>query len=635
MANVIRVRRGLEANRSLVTPLEGELLYTTDEKKVYIGDGSTSGGIPVGNGDVVGPSSSTDNAIARYDGTTGKIIQSSSVYIDDDGKVGIGTTSPDSLLHIENTDVSGSPAIQLVNNGGIGGATYQMIDIGSGTDWKFKATATGQFKIRDNENAKDVIVIDNNATANSLYISPTTVGSATLAGTGNRMVIAGPTGTLSTQVIPTGSGDVVGPVSSSNEKIAVFDGTTGKVIKEVPVTITDEGFIEIAGNYELPINAPAGVLTSDGFGGTGFKRPDFGLAFSWMLDTVSQEPDFGYFRASTTDTSSLTGIEINFYDIDDEDIGEIIGNIVDGTILKISNVGRGEWALYKMENAAGGSSNWSSFPITHLSGTLGSLTNGTVYQLSFHSKGLTAEHITSLPLVSTLSAIDKIPYVDGTILKQLAITTLMSYISSNISAVTSISTGSGLDNSASTGSVSITLDFGELIIIGPGLIDPALDYFVVDTNYNGNNRLKFADTLLSFFDDDLSTTTSTANKIAKRDASGYLQAEDFVLGSDIRLKKDIREAEYTELKTEYKLFVYHKDESNRLRFGLIADELIKIRPQYVTEDENGMLNVSYIDVHSEEIFNLKEENKQIKKELAELREEMNNLKKVINNVRNR
>jgi len=47
MANTFRLKRGLESNRSSQTPAEGELIYTTDEKKVYIGDGSTSGGIPI------------------------------------------------------------------------------------------------------------------------------------------------------------------------------------------------------------------------------------------------------------------------------------------------------------------------------------------------------------------------------------------------------------------------------------------------------------------------------------------------------------------------------------------------------------------------------------------------------------
>lgn len=40
-----------------------------------------------GTGDVVGPSSATDNAAARFDTTTGKLIQSSAVAIDDSGNV--------------------------------------------------------------------------------------------------------------------------------------------------------------------------------------------------------------------------------------------------------------------------------------------------------------------------------------------------------------------------------------------------------------------------------------------------------------------------------------------------------------------------------------------------------------------
>lgn len=40
-----------------------------------------------GSGDVVGPASSTDNAIARFDTTTGKLLQNSAVTIDDDGRL--------------------------------------------------------------------------------------------------------------------------------------------------------------------------------------------------------------------------------------------------------------------------------------------------------------------------------------------------------------------------------------------------------------------------------------------------------------------------------------------------------------------------------------------------------------------
>lgn len=41
----LQIRRGLEADRAAVTPDEGEFLYTTDQTKLYIGDGSTPGGV--------------------------------------------------------------------------------------------------------------------------------------------------------------------------------------------------------------------------------------------------------------------------------------------------------------------------------------------------------------------------------------------------------------------------------------------------------------------------------------------------------------------------------------------------------------------------------------------------------------
>lgn len=40
----LRLRRGLEVDRTSVTPEEGELLYATDTKSLYAGDGTTAGG---------------------------------------------------------------------------------------------------------------------------------------------------------------------------------------------------------------------------------------------------------------------------------------------------------------------------------------------------------------------------------------------------------------------------------------------------------------------------------------------------------------------------------------------------------------------------------------------------------------
>lgn len=43
----LQIRRGTDAERASITPLVGELVYTTDTKEVYVGDGVSQGGIPV------------------------------------------------------------------------------------------------------------------------------------------------------------------------------------------------------------------------------------------------------------------------------------------------------------------------------------------------------------------------------------------------------------------------------------------------------------------------------------------------------------------------------------------------------------------------------------------------------------
>lgn len=42
----LRLRRGTNSERLTITPVEGEIIYTTDTKQIYIGDGTTAGGNP-------------------------------------------------------------------------------------------------------------------------------------------------------------------------------------------------------------------------------------------------------------------------------------------------------------------------------------------------------------------------------------------------------------------------------------------------------------------------------------------------------------------------------------------------------------------------------------------------------------
>ena len=85
-----------------------------------------------GTGDVVGPSSATDNAVARYNTTTGKLLQNSGVTIDDSGN--LAATSLDGILG------SGTPAAatvtQLTSGGVIVSDTDSTDDLGTtGVRW--------------------------------------------------------------------------------------------------------------------------------------------------------------------------------------------------------------------------------------------------------------------------------------------------------------------------------------------------------------------------------------------------------------------------------------------------------------------------------------------------------------------
>ena len=49
MSIEVQLRRGTAAENAAFTGQEGELVYTTDTKDLFVHDGSTAGGIPVGS----------------------------------------------------------------------------------------------------------------------------------------------------------------------------------------------------------------------------------------------------------------------------------------------------------------------------------------------------------------------------------------------------------------------------------------------------------------------------------------------------------------------------------------------------------------------------------------------------------
>lgn len=111
------------------------------------------------SGDVYGPASATDNAVARYDGTTGKIIQNSAVTIGDDGATVIAVNSSSDGLRITQT---GAGNALLVEDSANPDATPMVID------------ASGRVVVGDTQIRTGVY-----STISSLSVIGTTLGSST------------------------------------------------------------------------------------------------------------------------------------------------------------------------------------------------------------------------------------------------------------------------------------------------------------------------------------------------------------------------------------------------------------------------------------------------------------------------
>ena len=115
----LRIRRGTDSQRQGITPLEGELLYATDTKKLYVGDGSTGGGIVVDSSagtstlndlaNVTAPSPNT-NDIIKWNGSAWiTAAQNAPAALNDLTNVSASPTTGQSLIWSGSAWVAGQP----------------------------------------------------------------------------------------------------------------------------------------------------------------------------------------------------------------------------------------------------------------------------------------------------------------------------------------------------------------------------------------------------------------------------------------------------------------------------------------------------------------------------------------------
>lgn len=319
----------------------GALVYfASGNKQIFLDLPSEE--LPVASGDVTGPASAVANNFAAFNMTTGKLIKDSgynassfataaqgtladtaiqpgdlgtAAYLDAGSALGVATLDaggkvPTSQipqmgdLNYQGTWNATTNTPTLTSSAGTKGFYYVVSVAGSTnlngiTDWKVGDWAVFNGSVWEKIDNTDAVTSVNGftgtvvLTASDVGATPATSGTSILygngtGGTSNVTVGSGLTfagGTLSAS----GGGDVVGPASATDNAIARFDTTTGKLIQNSVVTVSDTGAIAGVIQEDYTAVTPPAYLEGRTFYDTDAKTLCYYNDNSQMTLNIGQE----------------------------------------------------------------------------------------------------------------------------------------------------------------------------------------------------------------------------------------------------------------------------------------------------------------------------------------------------------
>ena len=318
-------------------------------------------------GYVTGPASSTDNAIARFDGTSGKIVKDSVVTISDTGATtGVTTLAASTSVTTPIVQASNSAGLSLKNASGTtqmsvgaGGGDNMSINVstnlnGTNAQIDISPTGTGHVHIKPSGIGSVEVAPTNVGTIDNMTIGATTPKNASVVdlsvtgtlsfdaaqGTAGQVLTSAGTGVTPTWTTPTtGTVTAVSVVSANG-----FAGTSsGGATPALTLTTTITGILKGNGTA---ISAAVANTDYMGVGAPVTKTADFTVANGeiWYINNKSGSTCTVTLPAA----SSWTGRTLTFKNMQAQTLMSASSNVVPidstsaGTAILLAVVGN--WA---------------------------------------------------------------------------------------------------------------------------------------------------------------------------------------------------------------------------------------------------------------------------------------------------
>ena len=301
-------------------------------------------------GDVVGPASSTDNAVVRFDGTTGKLIQNSTVTLSDTGVLTVPEVSTASITSTGNNPIVIAPdgtgdvhlnadSVRIGDNNADatiatngtgdliittheGSATQGIIRLYDGANGNITLTPNGTGQVQVGSDQVVTLAASQTLTNKSISGStntfsniPNSATTATSANTASAIVARDASGNFSAGTI---TATLSGNATNVTGTVAVANGGTGST------TLTSGSYLVGNGTSAVTLKTPTQVTADlDTFtyqiGGTAGKKglvpaaPPVGTIVyldnsgNWSTPTESGVSSFSAGTTGFTPSSATTG----------------------------------------------------------------------------------------------------------------------------------------------------------------------------------------------------------------------------------------------------------------------------------------------------------------------------------------